>query len=405
MRIALTIAAADARVQGINFAPMTEQSERSGLAQAKGPLKGIRVLELAGIGPAPFACMLLADLGADVIRVDRPGAAPVAGAGRGDRQVLHRGRPVLALDLKQAQGRERLLALVHQADALIEGFRPGVMERLGLGPDSCLGANPRLVYGRMTGWGQDGPLALAAGHDINYIAITGALHAIGARHGRPLPPLNLVGDFGGGALYLAFGVVSALLEARGSGHGQVVDAAIVDGTLSLMAMMYSRMAEGLWQDQRESNLLDGGAPWYGTYETLDGKFVAIGAIEPQFYEELRQRAGMAAEGVPDAAARLAHGTWDGQTERLARLFKLRTRDQWCALLDGTDACFAPVLGMKEAPLHGHNRARQNMVLIDGTLQPAPAPRFSRTPGAIQASSGASAESGEERAARWLRPPS
>jgi alpha-methylacyl-CoA racemase len=388
--------------QGINFAPMTGQLQRSADPQAKGPLKGVRVVELAGIGPAPFACMLLADLGADVIRVDRPGAAQVAGAGRGNRQVLHRGRPVLSLDLKQAPERDRLLALVRQADALVEGFRPGVMERLGLGPDTCLGANPRLVYARMTGWGQHGPLALAAGHDINYIAITGALHAIGPRHGRPMPPLNLVGDFGGGALYLAFGVVSALLEARGSGQGQVVDAAIVDGTLSLMAMMYSRMAEGLWHDRRESNLLDGGAPWYGTYETADGKFVAVGAIEPQFYEELRQRAGLAAEGLPDAKARLSPGTWDAQCERLARLFKQRTRDQWCALLEGSDACFAPVLGMNEAPLHPHNQARQNMVQLDGSLQPAPAPRFSRTPGAIQPTAGPGAESGEERAARWLR---
>ncbi len=391
-----------AKVQRINFALMTEQHGSNAAAQAKGPLKGVRVVELAGIGPGPFACMLLADLGADVIRVDRPGQAPVAGAGRGNKQVLHRGRPVLALDLKQAQGRERLLALVRQADALVEGFRPGVMERLGLGPDVCLGANPRLVYGRMTGWGQDGPLAMAAGHDINYIAITGALHAIGPRQGRPVPPLNLVGDFGGGALYLAFGVVSALLEARSSGQGQVVDAAIVDGTLSLMAMMYGRMAEGLWQDQRERNLLDGGAPWYGSYETKDGKFVAVGAIEPQFYEELRQRAGLAAEGVPDANARLPQDTWDAQTERLARLFKQRTRDEWSRLLEGSEACFAPVLGMTEAPLHPHNLARQNMLQVDGTLQPAPAPRFSRTPGAIQPSSGVTAETGEQRAARWLQ---
>jgi alpha-methylacyl-CoA racemase len=388
-------------VQDLNFAPMTEQ-QGSADDQAKGPLKGVRVVELAGIGPAPFACMLLADLGADVIRVDRHGAAPVAGAGRGNKQVLHRGRPVLALDLKQAPDRDRLLALVRRADVLVEGFRPGVMERLGLGPDKCLGVNPRLVYARMTGWGQDGPLAQAAGHDINYIAITGALHAIGARQGRPVPPLNLVGDFGGGALYLAFGVVSALLEARASGQGQVVDAAIVDGTLSLMAMMYGRMAEGLWQDRRESNLLDGGAPWYGTYETSDGKFVAVGAIEPQFYEELRQRAGLAAEGVPDAKSRLAPDSWEAQSERLARLFRQRTRDEWCALLEGSDACFAPVLGMKEAPQHKHNRARQNMLQVDGTLQPAPAPRFSRTPGAIQATEGAAAESGEARAARWLQ---
>ncbi len=369
-------------------------------ATAQGPLKGVRIVEMTGIGPAPFACMLLADMGADVIRIERPDAGDAAGAGRGRKQVLHRGRPALALDLKQAPAQEQLLALIGRADALVEGFRPGVMERLGLGPEPCLNVNPRLVYGRMTGWGQSGPLAQAAGHDINYIALSGALHAIGPRVGKPIVPLNLVGDFGGGALYLALGLVSALLEARVSGQGQVVDAAIVDGTVSLMGMIYGRMAEGLWQDQRASNLLDGGAPWYGCYETADGKFIAIGAIEPQFYDELCKRAGIAA---PDATARLERSSWTAQAEQLAALFRQRSRDQWCALLEGSDACFAPVLDMHEAPAHPHNRDRQNFVELDGVVQPAPAPRFSRTPGAIQSAAGASAESGEQRAARWLQP--
>ena len=379
------------------------QANTNGPATAKGPLKGVRVIELAGIGPGPFACMLLADLGADVIRVDRPGATPVPGTSRSDKQTLQRGRPTLALDLKQGADRERLLALLAKADVLVEGFRPGVMERLGLGPEACLSVNPKLVYGRMTGWGQEGPLAMVAGHDINYIAITGALHAIGPKEGRPTPPLNLLGDFGGGSLYLALGIVSALLESRNSGQGQVVDAAIVDGTFSLMALMYSLMGSGLWQDGRERNLLDGGAPWYGTYETADGKFVAIGALEPQFYEDLRQRAGLTEPALPDAKARLPKETWGEQSQRMAELFKQRTRDEWCQLLEGTEACFAPVLSMAEAPQHPHNLARQNMLQIDGQMQPAPAPRFSRTPGAIQASSGPGAEGGEERATRWLRP--
>ena len=378
------------------------QPIHSGPATAKGPLKGVRVIELAGIGPGPFACMLLADLGADVIRVDRPGATPVPGTSRSDKQTLQRGRPTLALDLKQVADRERLLELLAKADVLVEGFRPGVMERLGLGPAECIAVNPKLVYGRMTGWGQEGPLAMAAGHDINYIAITGALHAIGPKEGRPTPPLNLLGDFGGGSLYLALGIVSALWESRHSGQGQVVDAAIVDGTFSLMALMYSLMGSGLWQDGRERNLLDGGAPWYGTYETADGKFVAIGALEPQFYEELRQRAGLAEPALPDAKARMAKDTWGQQSERMVQLFKQRTRDEWCALLEGTEACFAPVLSMAEAPEHPHNQARQNMLQIDGQMQPAPAPRFSRTPGAIQPTGGAGVESGEERVARWLR---
>ena len=366
---------------------------------ARGPLKGVRIVEMAGLGPGPFACMLLADLGADVIRVERPQAAEIEGSGRGRKQVFHRSRPSLGLDLKQESGRQQAMSLIRQADALVEGFRPGVMERLGLGPEPCLQANPRLVYGRMTGWGQDGPLAQSPGHDINYIALTGALHAIGPRDGKPVVPLNLVGDFGGGALYLALGLVSGLFEARNSGRGQVVDAAIVDGALSLMGMIYGRMAEGLWQDQRASNLLDGGAPWYDSYETADGKYIAIGAIEPQFYQELCRLAGIDA---PDASARHDRSSWPAQAKHLAEIFRQRTRDAWCVLLEGSEACFAPVLNMQEAARHPHNLARQNLLEIDGVVQPAPAPRFSRTPGAIQSAPGAPVESGVQRAARWLQ---
>ena len=290
---------------------MTSSSETSP-SVAQGPLKGLRIVEMAGLGPGPFACMLLSDLGAELIRIERPTAVDIEGSGRGHRQVFHRGRPGLALDLKQQAERDRAMALIARADALVEGFRPGVMERLGLGPEPCLQANPRLVYGRMTGWGQDGPLAQSPGHDINYIALTGALHAIGPRDGKPVVPLNLIGDFGGGALYLALGLVSALLEARSSGRGQVVDAAIVDGTISMMGMIYGRMAEGLWQDQRGSNLLDGGAPWYDSYQTRDGKFIALGAIEPQFYDELCRLAGIEA---PSASARHDRATWPQQIGR------------------------------------------------------------------------------------------
>jgi alpha-methylacyl-CoA racemase len=366
---------------------------------ASGPLRGIRVLEMAGIGPAPFACMLLADLGADVLRIERPAAAEGEPAHRGSSRhiVTNRSRPALELDLKREADRQRALQLVAHADVLVEGFRPGVMERLGLGPDACLAANPALVYGRMTGWGQDGPLAQVAGHDINYIALSGALHAIGPA-GKPVPPLNLVGDFGGGALYLAFGIASALLEVRRSGRGQVVDAAIVDGSLSLMGLVLGRWAAGVWQDERGANMLDGGAPWYDTYETADGKFVAVGAIEPQFYEELRRRLG---EDLPDAQQRLDRADWPALRQRLAAIFARRTRDEWCALLEATDACVSPVLSLAEVAAHPHNRARANVQALDGIVQPAPAPRFSATPGAIQSPAGAPAELGSARAARWL----
>jgi alpha-methylacyl-CoA racemase len=366
---------------------------------ARGPLAGVRVLEMAGIGPAPFACMLLADLGAEVLCVERPAVGRAPHHGPDATNVVLRGRPALAVDLKQPAGRDRVLALAARADILVEGFRPGVMERLGLGPEPCLAANPRLVYGRMTGWGQDGPLAAAAGHDIDYIALTGALHAIGPADGKPLPPLNLVGDFGGGALYLALGVVSALHEARGSGRGQVVDAAIVDGTLSLMGMVFGRLAAGVWRDERGANLLDGGTPWYVTYRTADGKHIAVGAIEPQFYEELCRLTGLA--DAPDAQARHAPEGRRQLARQLEALFLRRTRDEWCTLLEGSDACFAPVLSIEEAARHPHNRARGNLVEVGGVVQPAPAPRFSRTPGAIQSPPGRPAESGEARAARWL----
>jgi alpha-methylacyl-CoA racemase len=365
------------------------------MSAARGPLRGIRVLEMAGIGPAPFACMLLADLGADVLRLDRPAASRADAPHRGEGKfvVPQRGRPTLDIDLKSNEGRQHALRLAGAADVLVEGFRPGVMERLGLGPDECLHANPRLVYGRMTGWGQTGPLAQAAGHDINYIGLAGALHAIGPGE-RPVPPLNLVGDLGGGALYLAFGVLAALLEARTSGAGQVVDAAIVDGSLSLMAMVLGRHAAGLWHDQRGANLLDGGTPWYDTYETADGGFVAVGAIEPQFWDELRARLDA---DLPDAQQRHERACWPALRERLAAIFRTRTRAEWAAQFDRTDACVTPVLTLAELANHPHNRARENLFAKDGVIQPAPAPRFSRTPGAVQEDG----ESGEGRAERWL----
>ncbi|TFZ01599.1 CaiB/BaiF CoA transferase family protein [Ramlibacter rhizophilus] len=339
-----------------------------------GPLQGLKVIELAGLGPAPFCAMLLADMGAQVLRIERPG-----GAARLDRyEVTARGRPALELDLRSPEGLQTLLALVDRADVLIEGFRPGVMERLGAGPDTCLARRPALVYGRMTGWGQDGPLSQAAGHDINYIALSGALNAIGPKEGPPTVPLNLVGDFGGGAMLLAFGVLAAVLEARQSGRGQVVDAAMTDGTALLSAMMWGFRASGRWTSQREDNWLDGGAHFYRNYACADGRFIAVGALEPQFYALLMERCG-----IDDAELRELQNErarWPEFAGRLAALFKTRTRDEWCALLEGTDACVAPVLDWDEAPRHPHNRARGTFVEIDGVTQPAAAPRLSRTPG-------------------------
>jgi alpha-methylacyl-CoA racemase len=344
-----------------------------------GPLHGIRIIEMGGIGPAPLAAMIFADLGADVIRVDRKGVESLASASaKGGAPLYHRGRPSIALHLKVPAAVETLLGLVDQADALIEGFRPGVMERLGVGPDVALARNPRLVYGRMTGWGQTGPLAQVAGHDINYIALSGALGAIGGE--RPTIPLNLVGDFGGGSMFLAVGVLAALLEAKSSGKGQVVDAAMTDGAAVLMTMFYGMHADGMWRDQRGTNMLDGGAHFYNTYETADAKWISIGSIEPAFYAELRAKAGLADKAFD---AQWDPTAWPKLERELAAIFKSKTRDEWCALLEGSDACFAPVLSIAEAPAHAHNAARGTFVEHAGRVQPAPAPRFSRTPGAIQ----------------------
>jgi len=343
-----------------------------------GPLHGIKIIELVGIGPCPFAAMMLADMGAEVIRIDRkptPGAAnPFPSLGT-KYDVMARGRRSLALDLKNAASREVVLTLLEQADILLEGFRPGVMERLGLGPDTCLARNPTLVYGRITGWGQAGPLSQAAGHDLNYLALSGMLHAMGRADAPPSPPLNLVGDFGGGAMMLAFGVVCAALEARNSGKGQVVDAAMTDGSALLGAMLYGLRAHGSWRDTRGANMLDGGAPFYDTYACRDGKFLAVGAIEPQFYAQLLALSGAT---DPDFARQWRQEGWPELKAKFATLFATRTRDEWCTLLEGTDACVSPVLDMAEAPAHPHNRARGAFVEIDGVVQPAPAPRFSRT---------------------------
>ena len=336
-----------------------------------GPLQGFKVIEMAGIGPGPFTAMMLADMGAEVLRVDRPNARVL----NPDKDVLNRGRRSIAVDLKHPDGVQTVLRLVEQADALIEGFRPGVMERLGLGPDECLARNPKLVYGRMTGWGQEGPLAHAAGHDINYIAIAGVLNNFKRVGERPVPPNNLVGDFGGGGLLLAFGIVSALLEASRSGQGQVVDAAMVDGAALLSTMLHAFVAMGIWQDNPGHNMLDTGAHFYEVYETADGKFMAIGAIEHQFYAELLERTGLKDEELP---FQMNRDEWPSLKERFASLFKSKTRDEWQSILEGTDACAAPVLSMTEAPSHPHNVARQTFVVRDGVTQPAPAPRYSRT---------------------------
>ncbi|NPC54966.1 CaiB/BaiF CoA transferase family protein [Caenimonas soli] len=345
-----------------------------------GPLTHLTVIELAGIGPGPFACMLLADLGAKVIRIDRP---PVTSRGglddlmRND-SVVDRGRRSLSLNMKDPQALEAVLKLVERADILIEGFRPGVAEKLGLSPAACHGRNPKLVYGRMTGWGQTGPLAQTAGHDINYVALSGALHAIGSK-GQPLPPLNLVGDYGGGGMLLAMGVLAAVTQAHHSGQGQVVDAAMTDGAALLMAAQFGLMAKGFWRDEREANFLDGAAHFYGTYECADGKHVALGAIEPQFYRELLQRCGIE---DPHFQKQWDAAEWPALRTKLADLFRTRRRAQWCELLEGSDACFAPVLSMREAAAHPHNAARGTFVDDGGVVQPAPAPRFDRTPAVL-----------------------
>ena len=340
----------------------------------QGPLTGLKVLEFAGIGPGPFCGMLLADLGADVVRIDRKG-----GRGGAPSDVTARGRRSVALDLKNPAAVEACLKLMESADALIEGFRPGVMERLGLGPDAALARNPKLVFGRMTGWGQTGPYAHAAGHDMNYIAITGALHAIGTDD-KPVPPLNLVGDFGGGALYLAFGLLAGVLHARATGEGQVIDCAMSDGAASLMAMFYGFKASGMWQETRRSNLLDGGAHFYDTYRCSDGKWISIGSIEPQFYALLLEKTGI---DDPAFSAQMDRAAWPSLGEKLAAVIAKKTQAEWSQIMDASDVCFAPVLDMDEAPKHPHNAARQTFVEVSGVTQPAPAPRFSATPGAIQ----------------------
>lgn len=342
-----------------------------------GPLEGIRIIELAGIGPSPYTCMLLADAGADVLRLERSTGAAATDAPYWD--LLNRSRPSVAIDLKHPSAVELVLDLVADADALVEGMRPGVTERLGLGPDTCLERNPRLVYGRMTGWGQDGPLADTVGHDIDYIAISGALWAIGREGERPVPPINLVGDFGGGGMLLAFGITAALLEARTSGKGQVVDAAMTDGSASLTTMAHAFLAANLSVEERGVNLLDTGAHFYEVYETADGRFVAVGAIEPRFYAALLDGLGLSADDLPHQMDRSA---WPDMKERLAALFRLKTRDEWAAHFEGTEACVAPVLSPSEAPAHPHNVARSTFVEVDGVVQPGPAPRFSRTPSAV-----------------------
>nr|WP_222622381.1 CaiB/BaiF CoA-transferase family protein [Ramlibacter albus] len=358
----------------------------------------MRVLEIEAIGPVPWAGMMLSDMGADVLRVDRP-APPDMGIDRDTRyEVTGRGRRSIVVDLKSREGVDKVLQLAGRADVLLEGMRPGVMERLGLGPDVCLARNPKLVYGRMTGWGQDGPLAQAVGHDINYIATAGVLHTIGRAGQPPVQPLNLVGDFGGGAMLLAFGVLAALHEAKSSGRGQVVDAAMIDGSLALMAPVIGRWQEGGWRDEREANLLDGGAHFYRTYATSDGKAVAVGAIEPRFYAALLKGLGLAGAELPAQQDRKA---WPAMRERFAALFAQHTRDHWAQVFDGTEACVSPVLSLEEMARHPHVRGRASLVDVDGVLQPAAAPRFSRTPGAVAGPPVERGEGGEEAIADWV----
>ena len=345
-----------------------------------GPLRGVKMVEFAGIGPGPFCAMVLADLGADIVRIDRADKVSGADPARPSLDVLNRGRRSIGLNLKDPEGVATALELVEASDALIEGFRPGVMERLGLGPEVCLERNPRLIYGRMTGWGQDGPLAEVAGHDINYLSLTGALAAIGRAGEPPVPPLNLVADFGGGGMVLALGIAAALVERNTSGAGQVVDAAMVDGVSVMMSIFHGMTAMGVWSEEHGTNMLDSGAHWYDAYETADGRYISIGPVEPQFYTLLLDKLGLDAAEFPH----FDKAKWPELKVRFTEIFKTRTRDEWCDLLEGTDACFAPVLTMSEAPTHPHNVARGTFVTEYGVPQAAPAPRFSRTPGSIDA---------------------
>jgi alpha-methylacyl-CoA racemase len=362
-----------------------------------GPLSGIKVLEFEAIGPGPFAGMLLADMGADVILIDRPASSGLGLKRERWNDVMMRGKRSVTLDLKTRNGAAAALELMARADALIEGFRPGVMERLGLGPDAALQRNPKLVYGRMTGWGQDGPLAARAGHDINYIALAGVLHAFGRKGEAPVPPLNLVGDFGGGGMLLGFGIACALVEARASGKGQVVDAAMAEGA-SLLATMFSGMlAAGSWNEERGGNILDSGAPWYDVYETMDGKYVSIGSIEPKFYEDLLQRLALDKATLPAQHDRKG---WPALRTLFSEKFLEKSRDEWCKVFDGSDACFAPVLTFSEAKTDAHNAARRNFVTVGKVEQPAPAPRFSRTPGEIRGAPPERGEGGRDALKDW-----
>lgn len=362
-----------------------------------GPLTGVKIVEFGGIGPPPMCAMLLADMGADVLRIDRTQPSGLGLPVPPRFAVMDRSRRSVAIELKKPEGIGTVLRLLDQADALIEGFRPGVMERLGLGPEVCLARNPRLVFGRVTGWGQTGPLAQAAGHDLNYIALTGAAHAIGRRGQPPTPPLNLVGDFGGGGLYLALGIVAALYEAQRSGQGQVVDAAMVDGAASLMSSLYGLFAAGMIDNRRGENILDSGSHFYDVYETSDGNFISIASIEAKFYAELLQRLGLQNEALPDQMDR---ERWPEVKERFVKLFRTKTREEWCKILEGTDVCFAPVLSFDEAPQHPHNRERDAFVEVEGVMQPAPAPRFSRTSSQIQRPPAAPGEHTEEGLFDW-----
>ncbi len=369
-----------------------------------GPLKGLRIIEIAGIGPAPFAAMMLSDMGADVIRVDRSANAFGGDPESPPKEVFNRGRRSIAVDLKSPAGVETLLELVDAADALIEGFRPGVAERLGFGPDVCAARNERLVFGRMTGWGQDGPYAPTAGHDINYIALGGVLAHLGRAGDKPTPPINLVGDFGGGGMLLAFGVVCALLEAQRSGMGQVVDAAMVDGSAALMTMMWGFKAMGIWSDERGTNMLDTAAHFYDTYECSDAQFISIGSIEPQFYLELLEHTGLAQvyeERGEELPHQMDQARWPEMKDRLAEIFATKTRDEWSAIMEGTDICFAPVLSMDEAARHPHNVERGTFVEVAGVTQPAPAPRFARTPPKIQRPPAFPGQHSDEVLSDWL----
>ena len=338
-----------------------------------GPLQGLKVIELAGIGPGPFCGMMLADMGAEVIRVDRPGGNPSAAGGH---DILFRNRKSIAVNLKSPEGVETILKLCEQADAIFEGYRPGVAERLGVGPEQCMARNEKLVYGRMTGWGQTGPLSKSAGHDINYISISGALHAVGRAGEKPMPPLNLFGDFGGGGMMMAYGIVCALLEAQRSGEGQVIDCSMHEGSAALMAMFYGLKANGLFTDNRGTHMLDTGAHFYDVYETKDGKYISIGSIEPQFYELLKEKAQLS---LDDFGVQMNPTMWPEQKQKMEAVFKSKTRDEWCEIMEGSDVCFAPVLGLAEAPSHPHNVARNSFIEVEGVVQHAPTPRFSRTP--------------------------